>query len=140
MKGAASSAATFSIRPSISKEREATIARRRQMGVPVHRSVRRLQVSEGQIDLTAIANADPGGEWRIVSESSQQSRSLAQNPSVFSHQSVHSAAATPGAAAAAAAGWAGGAAMLDAPAVASEATASAYEGASAAAVTVSEAP
>ena len=50
------------------------------------------------------------------------------------------AAAPPAAAAAAAAGWAGGAAILDAPAVASEATASAYEGASAAAVTVSEAP
>jgi hypothetical protein len=75
--------------------------------------------------------------FRVVAE---QSRSLAQNPRVFSHQSVHSAAATPGAAAAAPARWAGGAAMLDAPAVASEATASAYEGASAAAVTVSEAP
>ncbi len=29
--------------------------------------MRRLQVSEGQTDLTAIANADPGGQWRIVS-------------------------------------------------------------------------
>ena len=107
-----------------------------------YRSVRRLQISEGHTDLTVIANADPRGEWRIVSESSPSSRNLSLRiEAPFLIRAYNSTA--PGlqaAATAGGAGGAGGAAILDAPAVASEATASAYEGASAAAATVSEAP
>ena len=100
--------------------------------------MRRLQVSEGQTDLTVTANADPRGEWRIVSESSPSSRNLLLRiEAPFLIRAYNSTA--PGLQTAVAAGGAGGAAILDAPAVASEATAPAYEGASAA-VTVSEVP
>jgi hypothetical protein len=97
-----------------------------------YRSVQRLQVNEDQTELTVIANADPRGEWRIVSESSLSSRNLSLRiEAPFLIRADNSAAAD---------GGAGGTAILDAPAVASEATAAAYEGASAAAATVSEAP
>ncbi len=106
--------------------------------------MRRLQVNENQTDLTVIANADPRGEWRIVSESSPSSRNLSLRiEAPFLIRTCNSTATVLQAAAAAGgAGGAGGAsgpAILDAPAVA-EATASAYGGASAAAATVSEAP